>query len=153
MFHTPFCLPYQPKSRLRAPKPSAASGACLVRRVWVYGVVSTLTHRLRRPHPSFRDMFKSFRGVRDASMSATCRHRPIMAARHTLIWAKNAVAQHRILYETAEIQTTTTVEGVAHPFETCKKRFEVVCNVSHTVSMVAIPALIPPQSPQTESCQ
>ena len=85
-------------------------------------------------------------------MSLTCRHLPIMAAKHTLIWAKIVVAESIILYDTAKIRTTTTVEGIVHPFETCMEGFEVVCNVLHTV-MLAIPAQTQPQSPQTESCQ
>ena len=87
-------------------------------------------------------------------MSLTCRHRLIMAAKHTLIWAKIAVAvvEPIILYEMAERRTITTVEGIVHPFGTCMEGFGVVCNVSHTV-MLAIPAQTLPQSPQTESCQ
>ena len=81
-------------------------------------------------------------------MSLTCRHRP----KHPFIWAKIAIVEPRILYETAEIRTTTTVEGIVHPFGTCMEGFEVVCNVSHT-NLLAIPAQIQPQSPQTESCQ
>ena len=81
-------------------------------------------------------------------MSLTCRHRPVMAAKHTLIWAEIAFAEPIILYETAKIRTTTTVEGVVPQFGTCMEGFEVVCNVLHTV-MLAIPALTQPQSPQT----
>ena len=85
-------------------------------------------------------------------MSLTCRHHPIKAAKYTLIWAKIAVAEPIILHEMAKIRTTTTVEGIVHPFGTCMDGFEVVCNGSHA-SMLAIPAQTPPQSPQTESCQ
>ena len=60
-------------------------------------------------------------------------HRPIMAAKHTSIWAKNAVAEPILLYETAKIWTTTILEGIVHPFGTYMKEFEVVCNISHTV--------------------
>ena len=59
-------------------------------------------------------------------MSLTCRHRPIMAAKHTLIWAKIAVVEPIILYEKAKLRTTTTVEGIVHPFGTCVEGFEVV---------------------------
>ena len=85
-------------------------------------------------------------------MSLTCGHRPIMAAKHTLIWAGIAVAEPIILYDTARVRITTTVEGIVHPFGTCMEGFEVVCNVSHTV-MLAVPAQTQPQSPQTEICQ
>ena len=81
-------------------------------------------------------------------MSLTCRHCPIMAAKHTLSWAKVAIAEHIILYEMAKIRTTTTVEGLAHPFGTCMEGFEVACLVLHAV-MLAIPAQTQPQSPQT----
>ena len=81
-------------------------------------------------------------------MSLTCRHRPIVAAKHSLIWAKIAVAvvEPIILYETAKIRTTTTVEGIVHPFGTCIERFKVVCDVLHTI-MLAIPAQTQLQSP------
>ena len=46
-------------------------------------------------------------------MSLTCRHRPIMVAKHTLIWAKIAVAEAIILCEMAKLRTTTTVEEKA----------------------------------------
>ena len=42
-------------------------------------------------------------------MSLTCGYLPIMAAKHTLIWAKIAVVEPIILYETAKIRATTTV--------------------------------------------
>ena len=64
-----------------------------------------------------------------------------------MIWAKIAVAKPIILYETAKIQTTTTVEGIVHPFGTCMEGFEVVSNVSHAI-MLAIPAQTQRQSPQ-----
>ena len=35
-------------------------------------------------------------------MSLTCHHGTIMAAKHTLIWAKIAVVEPIILYETAK---------------------------------------------------
>ena len=66
-------------------------------------------------------------------MSLTRRCRPITAAKHTSIQAKIAVAKQIILYETAKIRTTTTVEGTYHPFGTCMEGFEVVCKVSHTL--------------------
>ena len=84
-------------------------------------------------------------------MSLTCRHRPIIAAKHTLIWAKITIAEPIILYETAQTRSTTTVKGIVYPFGTCMEGFEVVCNVSHT-AMLAIPGQTQPQSPQTGSC-
>ena len=81
-------------------------------------------------------------------MSLTYRHCPMLAAKHTWIWAKIAVDEPIILYETSELRTTTTAEGFAHPFGTCLEGFEVVCNILPAVKL-AIPAQAQPQSPQT----
>ena len=48
--------------------------------------------------------------------------------------------------------TTTTLEGIVHPFGTFMEGFEVVCKVSQTIKL-AILAQTQPQGPQTESCQ
>ena len=69
-----------------------------------------------------------------------------MAAKHTSIWAKIAVVKQIILYETAQIRTNTTLEGIVYPFETCKEGFKVVRKVLHTF-MLTRPAQIQPQSP------
>ena len=120
--------------------------------LYICGAVSTPSTTSEAPiHHSRAHMKNSeVSGVR-SSMSLTCCHRPIMAARHTSIWAKIAVVEPIILYETAKIRTATTVEGIAHPFGTCMEGFEVVCNFSHAV-MLTIPGQTQPQSPQTESC-
>ena len=72
-------------------------------------------------------------------MYLTCCYRPIMAANHTLFWAKFAVAKPIILHETAKIQTTTTGKGIPHLLGTLMEGFEVVplqhlahCYAGHT---------------------
>jgi len=81
--------------------------------VWCHKDVNP---RLQMPHPSFKDTYVEFcvvAGDVSISMSLPCRHRPIMEDKDTLIWAKIAIFEPRILYETAKIRTTTTVEGIA----------------------------------------
>ena len=78
-------------------------------------------------------------------MSLTRRHCPIIAAKHASLWARISVAEPITLYKAAQIQTTTTPEGIVHPFGAYIKAFGVVCNVLHTV-MLAIPARTPPRS-------
>ena len=155
-FPTALCLPYLPKPHLRARKPRVASGAYLDRHMGVWCRKDAHPKLLRTISNIFLGHIE--RILRDWG----CLHVPdapppshnVRPDRlNFLAKNKNSVAEPIISYETAVIWTTTPVEVIIHPFGTCMKGFEVVCNVFSYSVMLAIPAQNLPQSPKTKSCQ
>ena len=117
MFNRPLCWPYQPKPSLRAPKLKAASGACPDRHigVWCNREANPL---LQRP-PSINQGH-----IQRILRGQGCLHVPdlpppsLNGGQAKLILSKIAVVEPMISCETAKIRTTTTVEGIVHPFGT-----------------------------------